>query len=49
MQQVMNGAYFDWHICIRPWPILKVMVTHSLTMNIIEMMTDRVKIKVAMK
>ena len=27
---------FDWHICIWPWPILKVMVMHILTVNVPE-------------
>ena len=41
----------DWYIYIWPWPILKVKfkVTDISTINILEMVTDTVKITIAMK
>ena len=40
---------FNYQICIEPWLILKVKVMDILTRNILEMMSYRVKITIAIR
>ena len=42
---------FDWHIYIWPWPTLKVKVKvmHISTVNILQMVTDKININIADK
>ena len=50
-ENMKSSLAFDWHIYIWSWPVLKVKVnvTHILTVNILEMVTDLGKVTMANK